>query len=168
MPVSCERTRLQSAPFIRRTSIRTNPMEALRIKKLRPKPKSFTGHPIFFAERTRFELVVRITPYVGLANRWFQPLTHLSGHPRGARRVKRCANIASFCQTPKKCRQNFGNVPFLGAGGRYGTELPAGRISACGCPGSGVLARLAERTDDKIVASGGREVVVCCPKCLYL
>ena len=32
------------------------------------------------AERTRFELVVRVTPYVGLANRWFQPLTHLSGH----------------------------------------------------------------------------------------
>ncbi len=31
------------------------------------------------AERTRFELVVRVTPYVGLANRWFQPLTHLSG-----------------------------------------------------------------------------------------
>ena len=31
------------------------------------------------AERTRFELVVRNNPYVGLANRWFQPLTHLSG-----------------------------------------------------------------------------------------
>ena len=31
-----------------------------------------------FAERTRFELVVQIAPYVGLANRWFQPLTHLS------------------------------------------------------------------------------------------
>ena len=31
------------------------------------------------AERTRFELVVRVTPYVGLANRWFQPPTHLSG-----------------------------------------------------------------------------------------
>ena len=31
------------------------------------------------AERTRFELVVRNDPYVGLANRWFQPLTHLSG-----------------------------------------------------------------------------------------
>ncbi len=30
------------------------------------------------AERTRFELVVRNNPYVGLANRWFQPLTHLS------------------------------------------------------------------------------------------
>ena len=30
------------------------------------------------AERTRFELVVRNDPYVGLANRWFQPLTHLS------------------------------------------------------------------------------------------
>lgn len=31
-----------------------------------------------FAERTRFELVVRYNPYAGLANRWFQPLTHLS------------------------------------------------------------------------------------------
>lgn len=31
-----------------------------------------------FAERTRFELVVQNNPYVGLANRWFQPLTHLS------------------------------------------------------------------------------------------
>ena len=31
-----------------------------------------------FAERTRFELVVAIAHYVGLANRWFQPLTHLS------------------------------------------------------------------------------------------
>ena len=31
------------------------------------------------AERTRFELVVAIAHYVGLANRWFQPLTHLSG-----------------------------------------------------------------------------------------
>ena len=30
------------------------------------------------AERTRFELVVRYNPYAGLANRWFQPLTHLS------------------------------------------------------------------------------------------
>ena len=33
---------------------------------------------LYFAERTRFELVVRYNPYVGLANRWFQPLTHLS------------------------------------------------------------------------------------------
>ena len=36
-------------------------------------------HPKGIAERTRFELVVRNDPYVGLANRWFQPLTHLSG-----------------------------------------------------------------------------------------
>ncbi len=33
---------------------------------------------MIFAERTRFELVDRIAPVVGLANRWFQPLTHLS------------------------------------------------------------------------------------------
>ena len=32
-----------------------------------------------FAERTRFELVVRVTPHAGLANRWYKPLTHLSG-----------------------------------------------------------------------------------------
>ena len=31
------------------------------------------------AERTRFELVIRVFAYDGLANRWFQPLTHLSG-----------------------------------------------------------------------------------------
>ncbi len=34
---------------------------------------------MILAERTRFELVDRIAPIVGLANRWFQPLTHLSG-----------------------------------------------------------------------------------------
>ena len=34
------------------------------------------------AERTRFELVVQNYPYVGLANRWFQPLTHLSSSTR--------------------------------------------------------------------------------------
>ena len=36
----------------------------------------------FSAERTRFELVVQNYPYVGLANRWFQPLTHLSSSTR--------------------------------------------------------------------------------------
>jgi hypothetical protein len=30
------------------------------------------------AETARFELAVRFTPYDGLANRWFQPLTHVS------------------------------------------------------------------------------------------
>ena len=40
------------------------------------------------AERTRFELVVRNNPYVGLANRWFQPLTHLSGSFRF--RIRAC------------------------------------------------------------------------------
>ena len=30
------------------------------------------------AERAGFEPAVDITTYVGLANRWFQPLTHLS------------------------------------------------------------------------------------------
>ncbi|GEM_PF-4986305 len=40
--------------------------------------ESFAESKTFYAERTRFELVVRYNPYVGLANRWFQPLTHLS------------------------------------------------------------------------------------------
>ncbi len=111
MPVSCERTRLQSAPFICRTSIRTNPMEALRIKKLRPKPKSFTGHPIFFAERTRFELVVRITPYVGLANRWFQPLTHLSGHPRSAAAREKVCKYSIFLPNAKEMTPKFRQPP---------------------------------------------------------
>jgi hypothetical protein len=31
------------------------------------------------AETARFELAVPITRYDGLANRWFQPLTHVSG-----------------------------------------------------------------------------------------
>ena len=30
------------------------------------------------AERERFELSVAVSHYDGLANRWFQPLTHLS------------------------------------------------------------------------------------------
>ena len=30
------------------------------------------------AERERFELSVQVSPYDGLANRWFQPLTHLT------------------------------------------------------------------------------------------
>ena len=41
-------------------------------------PLVFSGLTWDWAERTRFELVVGIAPYVGLANRWFQPLTHLS------------------------------------------------------------------------------------------
>ena len=58
------------------------------------------------------------TPYVGLANRWFQPLTHLSGQPfptlsgfpHEARRrhalSKGCANIASFRENAKKTDEN--------------------------------------------------------------
>ena|GEM_PF-3120415 len=30
------------------------------------------------AETARFELAVAVTRYDGLANRWFQPLTHVS------------------------------------------------------------------------------------------
>ena len=43
-----------------------------------PTERSSVGLP-FVAERTRFELVIRVFAYDGLANRWFQPLTHLSG-----------------------------------------------------------------------------------------
>ena len=82
-------------------------MEALRIKKLRPKPKSFTGHPIFFAERTRFELVVRITPYVGLANRWFQPLTHLSGHPGDIAVPKKVCKYRIFLANDQEMPSKF-------------------------------------------------------------
>jgi hypothetical protein len=35
-------------------------------------------HGLRLAERARFELAVEFYPYDGLANRWFQPLTHLS------------------------------------------------------------------------------------------
>ena len=34
------------------------------------------------AETERFELSVQTYPYDGLANRWFQPLTHVSGSQR--------------------------------------------------------------------------------------
>jgi hypothetical protein len=34
------------------------------------------------AETERFELSVQMYPYDGLANRWFQPLTHVSGSQR--------------------------------------------------------------------------------------
>ena len=59
------------------------------------------------AERTRFELVVRVAPYVGLANRWFQPLTHLSGHASRPLTAKGCANIESFWGNTKNCGQNL-------------------------------------------------------------
>ncbi len=42
--------------------------------------------PILVAEPEGFEPSVRVTPYGGLANRWFQPLTHSS-----VPHVPRCA-----------------------------------------------------------------------------
>ena len=42
----------------------------------------------FGAERTRFELVVPVAQHVGLANRWFQPLTHLSNPVNACRRFR--------------------------------------------------------------------------------
>jgi hypothetical protein len=39
------------------------------------------------AETERFELSVQMYPYDGLANRWFQPLTHVSGSQRRGRPI---------------------------------------------------------------------------------
>ncbi len=39
------------------------------------------------AETERFELSVRMYPYDGLANRWFQPLTHVSGSQQRGRAI---------------------------------------------------------------------------------
>ena len=39
------------------------------------------------AETERFELSVQMYPYDGLANRWFQPLTHVSGLQRCGRPI---------------------------------------------------------------------------------
>ena len=72
---------------------------------------SLSSLPPPLAERTRFELVVRVAPYVGLANRWFQPLTHLSGHTRGRFRPKGCANIECFWVNTKKCGRKFLFLP---------------------------------------------------------
>ncbi len=73
---------LKSYSLIRKPPCRINSTAISVLKNFgSQEPKSFADTWYFFAERTRFELVVRITPYVGLANRWFQPLTHLSGHP---------------------------------------------------------------------------------------
>ena len=52
-------------------------MEAQKIFQQEKTTKKIGG--FHFAERTRFELVVRVTPHAGLANRWYKPLTHLSG-----------------------------------------------------------------------------------------
>ena len=41
------------------------------------------------AETERFELSVQMYPYDGLANRWFQPLTHVSGSQQRARPIAR-------------------------------------------------------------------------------
>ena len=41
------------------------------------------------AETERFELSVQMYPYDGLANRWFQPLTHVSGSQQRAGAIAR-------------------------------------------------------------------------------
>ena len=62
-----------------------------------------------FAERTRFELVVRNDPYVGLANRWFQPLTHLSV---GTANIRIFSIFqATWPNKPKKIPQTNWGIP---------------------------------------------------------
>jgi hypothetical protein len=46
--------------------------------ELRVHPSCGYGFEMVLAERERFELSVQVSPYDGLANRWFKPLTHLS------------------------------------------------------------------------------------------
>ena len=55
-------------------------LEQARLVRTDKKAQRICAGLPLVAERTRFELVVRNDPYVGLANRWFQPLTHLSSH----------------------------------------------------------------------------------------
>ncbi len=50
------------------------PKPSLPYNKKNP---AFTGF-FTFAVRAGFEPAVRVTPYVSLANWWFQPLTHLT------------------------------------------------------------------------------------------
>ena len=48
-------------------------------KDFKKKPYLQIVNTVFvFAEGERFELSVQFDPYDGLANRWFQPLTHPS------------------------------------------------------------------------------------------
>ena len=96
-------------PFGAQSAFNAPPVSGLPIKSS-PANRSVAGlcaSASTLAERTRFELVVRVTPYVGLANRWFQPLTHLSGPPSRCFHPKGCANIESFWVNTKKCGQNF-------------------------------------------------------------
>lgn len=61
------------------------------------------------AERAGFEPAVDITTYVGLANRWFQPLTHLSVAAeflRGAN-LMLCLKFASIILSKPKLKVRF-------------------------------------------------------------
>ncbi len=55
--------------------------QALALAAPRKEPLHFVRRLLVglaIAERRRFELLIRVIAYDGLANRWFQPLTHLS------------------------------------------------------------------------------------------
>ena len=93
-PDRCETEKQSAAGRYRRSSISSSPT---RFRRYAPTSRSACGGAVqkenrklrssklgavfysLFAERTRFELVIRVITYDGLANRWFQPLTHLSG-----------------------------------------------------------------------------------------
>ena len=72
-------------------------LQSCRASSIRRTDRSYRliGRPSL-AERTRFELVVRNNPYVGLANRWFQPLTHLSEAPGGAFSAEKVCKYSFF------------------------------------------------------------------------
>jgi hypothetical protein len=60
------------------------------------------ARPARVAERGGFEPPVRFDPYGGLANRWFQPLTHLSS-------VDLLTEVSSKSSTRPKLRLSFGS-----------------------------------------------------------
>ncbi len=82
----------------------------------------------FFAEGTRFELVVQNNPYGSLANCWFQPLTHPSGLKPGGRHKRRTAKIRIFSQFARQhVKKMFFCVKSLRFRNRYGFHQ-AGRV----------------------------------------
>ncbi len=81
---SCRGTRIRTWDPLLPKQVRYR--AALRPEKNCPPKRAKT------ADRPGFEPGVRFTPYVGLANRWFQPLTHLS-------------------QTGRKCKTGFVVLP---------------------------------------------------------
>ena len=91
------------------------------------------------AETERFELSVPSYQYDGLANRWFQPLTHVSGPQQRGRAIARVAGCGKG-----RVAEMFGRLPdslgrksesahrrFIAAGPAMDSE-GSGRVSARG------------------------------------